>query len=88
MGLWLSETKTAGLWKGGLWKSQQGSPYAFNLDLTTSKDTVTGLAITGTPTITDGWLTVDDSLYLDDTFYNFPLLYQSLTGEVESGVIV
>ena len=24
MSLWLSERKTAGLWKGGLWKSQQG----------------------------------------------------------------
>lgn len=45
MSLWLSERKTAGLWAGGLWRSQQGSPYAFNLDLSTFKDTVTGRSL-------------------------------------------
>ncbi len=42
MSLWLSEQLTTGIWKGGLWKSQQGNPYAFNLDLTNFKDSVSG----------------------------------------------
>lgn len=78
-----------GVAAGGILRSQrQGSPYAFNLDLTTFKDTITGQSLAGTPNITNGWLLLDDSLYIDNPFYGFPLLYQSLHGKVESGVRV